>query len=402
MWTTKKELQTALKLSCVAKEENGYLHFAPTYQHNTHIVEEAMQDTANAEQAARRVQNSMRWVGHGQMRAWCALYETHFYFNDSLEGEIYVSYNAFADAVRGLDGREVELLIDNGSLWLFQGQDSIYLRGFPLHEEVKNKMPVFDFSQAHKCHLNGYELNGLSDILGQLVAIPNKENAALLMDSVTINNACSLGKEFLFVSTKNARMAGIGHQEIYRWGGVGILQIPANAARKIVHAQKLLKPAAAEIKIGGKEILFNYGRWEISSKLAEQEMINPDLLQAPDDAVSFVMNTAQFKALLKKAKVFSYKVDIVYAEGALLAHCGGQEWNLKSSVESAPAHAQQMPQEIEFSLLIDDILPVLSHITSTEVKLSYKGPIWPVWLRAGRMRYGVVPIRKNEGEEDGK
>ena len=372
MWTTKKELQTALKLSCVAKEENGYLHFCPTPQDPRHNI---------------------RWAGNGQMRAWCGLYETRFYFSGPLNSEIYVPYHAFAAAVRGLDGREVELMIEDGALWLFQGKDRVVLRAVPLSESAQKAMPVFDFSQAHACALNGYELCTTADILGQLSGIACKANDPQLIDCVTIHNSCVNNREALTISIENKRVAGFGHHNIGGWGGVGIWQIPANAARKIVHAQKLLKPAEMQINIGGEEVLFCTGRWQMSSKLTDKEMVNLSLLQPTAESVRVEMNTQMLKALLKKAKVFDFKICFEVFQGALCVRCGGQEWFLQGCAESGPINAAP-EQEISFTLGIDDLLSVVAHVSTPAVEMVYGGAMWPVWLRAANMSYALMQAKK--------
>lgn len=81
MWTTKKELQTAIKLSVESKTEKfpAFIELGPC-QRGADVFADRPDKTAleALERVAHANEQLSRWFGKCEMRACCAAYETRF------------------------------------------------------------------------------------------------------------------------------------------------------------------------------------------------------------------------------------------------------------------------------------------------------------------------------------
>lgn len=340
-----------------------------------------------------------RWFGKGQMRARAGAYETRFVFQDELEDAVRVPYDAFKKAVAGLDKRDVELKIQHGILYLGQGRDCISLRELVLTAEEEKALPQFAEPGENdvKRRLNGYELAGLADVLGQLMCLPSKTQCGDICDAVYFENRTGkeTGYEDLIIGANNLSVLGFGRQNLDNWGGLGIFLLPANAARKIVHAQKLLHPFGAEVIFGAKEITLDFGRFEIRARLLERECVNPLIAVPRDVKAVFEFAREQLLAFAKKAKIFGHSVMFSYAAGVFSASAGTDFYGVAGRMESG---SRQKPLEDNFSFMLnaDDLTDVLRAVKAERVELYFGGDEKPVWLKAGRVRYAFIPKKKEE------
>lgn len=401
MWTTKKELQTAIKLSVESKTEKfpAFIELGPC-QRGADVFADRPDKTAldALERVAHANEQLSRWFGKCEMRACCAAYETRFLFQEELAETIRVSYQGFKQAVSGLDRRDVELKVQNGVLYLWQGRDCVRLQEMLLSEEQEAALPHFARADEDvvRC-LNGYELAGTAEILKQLIGLPGKTQCGEIMDAVYFENRAGAdGYEDLIISANNYSVLGFGRQNLDNWGGLGIFLLPANAARKIVHAQKLLSPAGADVSLGARSAVFDFGRFELRTRLLERETINPDIAVARDVKAVFEFSRAQLLAFAKKAKIFGHNVLFSYERGSFAAAAGTDYARVDGRMENG---ARQKPavDDFTFSLAADDLAGVLKSAEAARVELCFGGNENPVWLRAGGLRYAFIP-RKEENK----
>ncbi len=388
MWTTKKELQTALKLSVQAKGEK-FMAFVEL-----------------GAEAALSADGSTAVKKRFCMRTCCGAYQTVFYFADEFlppTQKITVWYGYFKDAVKALDGRVVELVMENGTLFLWQGNDCTRVPGFALGEEQKAHVPDFSVceEQAVKRRLNGYELHGLANVLKQIIGLTDKTRGNLpeAMDLLYLENRAKGGFEDLVAACGNNRALGVGRQTVERLGGLGIMLFAANVGRKIVAAAKLLCPDGVQFAADNRTAVFDFGRFELRARMFQgREYINPDIAFPGEVRAAFEFARTQLLAFVKKAKVSDKKINFSYNCGEFKAFAGKSEFQVSGDLESG---RRELPADAMFSftLAAKDLLEVLRGAEAERISLLYAGDAAPVFVAAGPVRYAVVPEKKKEDEK---
>ena len=397
MWTTKKELQTALKLAAEAKTEKfiPFIDIGPCMPIDS--------EPASGIDSMQEKLGNIRWFGKCEMRSCCTGYEARFLFQDTIEGKIRVSYEHLKDAVRGLDKREVELKIHNGELHIFQGQEDIVIRELVLSDEMLDAVPEFIFDPVLKRRLNGYELAGTVDVLSQLICLPEKEpryNSS--SGAITFENRAGFEKTYedLLVSAGNGMTLGVGRQNLDNWGELGVFMLPANAARRIVHTHKLLHPAGVEISFGKEQAAFDFGRYKMTCRLMDTDFINPDLAVPRDVQAVFEFTRDGLLNFCKKATIFGPNVNFSYEAGSFNVVAGSYYSNISGRLENG---ARQRPSTESFMFILNaaELLNVLRSIHDVRVELCYGGAENPVWLRAGRMNYAFCTQKPQQENKNG-
>lgn len=395
MWTSKKELAAALKLSVQAKSEKflAFVEFGPSMRGW------AGEEANSIQQIVERAEQAQKWFGKGVMRTCCAAYQTAFYFTDNLPERITVSYAYFKDAVNALDGREVELIIEKGSLFLWQGKDYIRVPALALSEEQKNAAPRFELVEEQKFerYLNGYELGGLTDVIKQIIGLTEKTRGdyANVADLLYLENRVHGEFEDLLVAAAGQHAVGLGRQSVERLGGLGIMLFPSNVGRKIVSAVKMLNPAGVKIEMDNQTAIFDFGRFELRARLLSRDYINPAIAVPSSVRAMFEFTRAQLLAFVKKAKVSDDKIYFSYNCGELTAAAGKFEFQVSGNLENGrrenPADAA-----FKFYLRVDALLDVLRGATAERVRLMYAGPEQPIYLAAGPIHYALLPAQKDK------
>ena len=394
MWTSKKELAAALKLSVEAKSEKflAVVELGPSCRGYEDGESESI------EQISEKYERAQKWFGKGCMRTCCGSYQTYFYFNDDLPGRITVSYGYFKDAVKALDGREVELIIDNGALFLWQGKDYIRVPALSLGEEQKAEMPDFRLikEQTLERYLNGYEVCGLADILKQIIGLTDKTLGNFAnADLFYLENRVHGEFEDLVVAACGQRAVGLARQNVERLGGLGIMLFPSNVGRKIVSAVKMLSPSGVKLEMDNQTVVFDFGRFELRARLFSRDYVNPAVAVPGEVRAVFEFGRAQLLAFAKKSKVADDKIYFSYERGELKAAAGPFAFQVSGDLENGQRE-RPADDSFKFVLRTDVLLDVLRGAAADRISLMYAGADCPVYLRAGGVHYALVPAKKDK------
>lgn len=394
MWTTKKELADALKLSVEAKSEKflAVVELGPSCRGAKDGESESL------EQLSEKQERAQKWFGKGCMRTCCGSYQTAFYFTDDLTGRITVAYGYFKDAVKALDAREVELIIENGALFLWQGKDYIRVPAISLGEEQKAAMPDFRLikEQTLGRYLNGYELGGLADILKQIIGLTDKTLGNFAQaDLFYLENRVNGDFEDLVVAACGQRAVGLARQNVERLGGLGIMLFPSNVGRKIVSAVKMLHPDGVKLEMDNQTVVFDFGRFELRAQLFSRDYVNPAVAIPGEVRAAFEFGRAQLLAFAKKAKVADEKIYFSYEHGSFRAAAGPFAFQVSGDLENG---RRERPAEDSFKFVLrtDALLDVLRGAAADRISLMYAGADCPVYLRAGGVHYALVPAKKDK------
>ena len=298
MWTTKKELKTAIKLSVEAKGETfpAFVELGPC-KRGAEIFRDDPNETPEdaLQRKADNLRTMDRWFGKGFMRTACRMYEASFVFKEEWPHQtITLPYSAFKEAVNILDGREVELVAENNVLYMWQGRECTRLQGLVMGEEMKASLPDINLGpETFTRWLNGYELCGLADILQQVVPLTNKKLGNTVETVYFENRTLKDGVEDILVCAHNSSVVAAGSQPVDRLGGLGIFLLPANAARKILSAQRLLFPAGVSVTVGHKALELDFGRFVLKTKLPESQYLSPDATRPGEVLAQFEFTTRE-------------------------------------------------------------------------------------------------------------
>lgn len=406
MWTTKKELKTAIKLSVEAKGETfpAFVELGPC-KRGAEIFRDDPNETP--EDALQRTADNLRtmdrWFGKGFMRTACRMYEASFLFKEEWHHQtITLPYSAFKEAVNTLDGREVELVAENNVLYIWQGRECTRLQGLVMGEEMKANLPDINLGpETFTRWLSGYELCGLADILQQVVPLTNKKQGDTLETVYFENRALKDGLEDILVSAHNSTVAAAGCQPVDRLGGLGIFLMPANAARKILSAQRLLFPAGVSVTVGHKALELDFGRFVLKTILPEGQYLSPDATRPGEVLAGFEFTTREMYHFAQKAANGGKRVLFKYDGSELKAFAGTITLGVDARLEHG-RHFKFDEREFQFTLLAEDLRAVLKNISAARVQLLFCGAQLPVYLNAAGVRYAValVPPDKPEGNND--
>lgn len=406
MWTTKKELKTAIKLSVEAKGETfpAFVELGPC-KRGAEIFRDDPNETPEdaLQRQADNLRTMDRWFGKGFMRTACRMYEASFVFKEEWPHQtITLPYSAFKEAVNILDGREVELVAENNVLYMWQGRECTRLQGLVMGEEMKASLPDINLGpETFTRWLNGYELCGLADILQQVVPLTSKKQGDTFETVYFENRTLKDGVEDILVCAHNSSVVAAGSQPVDRLGGLGIFLLPANAARKILSAQRLLFPAGVSVTVGHKALELDFGRFVLKTKLPESQYLSPDATRPGEVLAQFEFTTRELYHFAQKAANGGTRVMFKYDGQELTASAG----NLILGVDARLEHGRRFEpslKEFKFVLLAEDLRAVLKNISAARVQVLFCGAQLPVYLNAAGVRYAVALVRPDKEPDNGK
>ncbi len=406
MWTTKKELKTAIKLSVEAKEETfpAFVKLGPCKRGAEIFRDDPNETPKDALLRKACILRTMdRWFGKGFMCTACRMYEASFVFKEAWPYQtITLPYAAFKEAVNILDGREVELVAENNVLYMWQGRECTRLQGLVMGEEMKANLPDINLGpETFTRWLNGYELCGLADILQQVVPLTNKKLGNTVESVYFENRTLKEGVEDILVCAHNSSVVAAGCQPVDRLGGLGIFLMPANAARKILSAQRLLCPAGVSMTVGHKALELDFGRFILKTKLPEGQYLSPDATRPGEVLAQFEFTTRELYHFAQKAANGGTRVQFKYDGQELTASAG----TLILGVDACLEHGRRFEpslKEFQFVLLAEDLRAILKNISAARVQVLFCGAQLPVYLNAAGVRYAVALVRPDKELNNGK
>ncbi|WP_424245913.1 hypothetical protein Dip510_000846 [Elusimicrobium posterum] len=413
MYTSKRELNAALKLAAASKTQGwpAFARFKASRRGFKSPEENQGQYGESEESFARRqafeAREAESYLGVGLMQTTCGLWESEFYFRGEWKyEEITVNLGVLETAVKTLGKGEIELIAKDSFLYIWQGRECIKIGAVVFGEEITKQLPATTLRELNRggdLWLNVYEFSGFTRILKKILTFTGKTDLGYNYDSLYIENRArdTEGYEDLFLSTCDRRIVTAGRQIVERLGGFGIFLIPSNAARKICAAAKLLSPEGMLLRLDNYVVSFEIGRAIISCKLVEADFINPEITIPRDVIAVFNLDKAQLARFAKKAKYSLSSITFEYKDGVLAAAAGHANYEAQGVI---PAGQDKRPldNDFRFELSAEALCNILKGVTADVINIYYAGEKRPVYLTADGINYAVLPVAIEDKKEDKK
>lgn len=384
MWTSKKELQTALKLAVQSKAEAypAFVELGPS-----------------APPKAENAPHGPHWKGNAVLRSCCGRWETKFYFSAPLEQTIRVPFELFKNAVGTLDNRECELVVQGGILTLWQGKDYLQIGELAFGEGVQNDLPQFNLPPDGEVQswLNTRETAAVADILKQILHFTNEEGPG---SEVYLENRTGAyaGLEQLLMFCSDGYIAAAGRVRVERMGGLGLFLVPVGAVKKLARALKLLPPAGLMLTLGGPYLRFTAGRFEVTARLLEKQFLSPEIVKARGIEAALELDRGELMSFAKKASWAEVDIRFKYQDGHLHASGGGKTFSWDGRLSSGQ---EQPPQQLQFEFRVNAqrLLRALKGIEAAQVWLYYQPGGKLVYFKAGNIDMVLVAEKPKQEEQ---